>query len=189
MADSNDNSSYTRGPLAAALIAVFAVIIIFVAMFLFNPRKTAVLSVTKVDLFAPHTEFKDLQGAIHVLGEAAASEDDLYVVAHVKLTDKLRLPIFLSDWTATVTLADGRTLDATTVPATQLPRLEETFPALTPLVSQPLHYGDEVAPGATTEGSVVLLFPNTTQAAWQSKHSAVLTIELRDQNPQTAPLP
>jgi hypothetical protein len=189
MADSNDSSSYTRGPLAASLIAVFVVIAIFVAMFLLNPRKTADLSVTKVDLFAPHTVFQAQRGEIHIVGEAPASEDDLYVVAHVKLTDKLRLPIYLSDWTATVTLADGRTLDATTVPATQLPRLEETFPALTPLVSQPLHYGDEVAPGATTEGSVVLLFPNTTQAAWQSKHSAVLTIELRDQNPQTAPLP
>src|ERR1700739_2920534 len=106
-------SSSDRGPLTAVLIAFAILAIITAAVFFLNPRKIAELSVSKVDLFAPHTQFDASQGSMKVLGETAQSEDDLYVVAHVNITDKLRLPLFLFGWSATVTLADGSPQNAT----------------------------------------------------------------------------
>ena len=100
------------------------------------------------------------------------------------------LPIFLFGWTATVTLADGSTQDATVVPAQQLPRLGQIFPQMASLATeQPFHDGDEIAPGTTTSGSFILLFPNMTQDQWNKKRSAVLTVQLRNQAAQTVKLP
>jgi len=183
-------SSSDRGPLTAVVIAFVVLAIITAAVFLLNPHKIAEISVSKVDLFAPHTEFSQSQGSMKVLGETAQSEDDLYVVAHVNITDKLRLPLFLFGWTATATLEDGSTQEATVVPAQQLPRLAQIFPQLAGLSStQPFHDGDEIAPGNTASGSFILLFPNTTQDQWNKKRSATLTIELRNQEAQTVKLP
>lgn len=189
MADSNDSPSYTRGPLVATVIAVLVVIAAGIAIFLFNPRKIADLSVVKEDLFAPHTQFESAGGAMHVLNQPASAEDDLYVVARIRITDHLRIPFYMGDWTGQLKLADGHTLDATTVPGRELPRLEQIFPALTPLVSTPLNFDDQVAAGATHEGTVILLFPNITEDQWKSKQNATLTIDLRDQGPQTVALP
>jgi hypothetical protein len=76
------------------------------------------------------------------------------------------------------------------VPAQQLPRLGQIFPQLASLTTQqPFHDGDEIAPGTTSSGTFVLLFPNLTQDQWNKKRSAVLTIELRNQQPQTVKLP
>src|ERR1700744_1953638 len=183
-------TSSDRGPLTAVVIAFVVLAIVAAAVFLFNPHKIAEVSVSKVDLFSPHTQFQASQEAVHVLGETAQSEDDLYVVAHASITDKLRLPLFLFGWTATVTFTDGSTQDATVVPAQQLARLGQIFPQLASLSTQrPFHDGDEIAPGTTASGSFVLLFPNTTQDQWNKKRSAVLTVELRNQEAQTVKLP
>jgi hypothetical protein len=189
MADSNDNSSFTGGPLIAVVIAVVVLVAVAVAVFVFNPHKMAAFSIAKVDLFAPHTEFQSMPGATHVLGQAPAAEDDLYVVAHIRFTVDQRLPLFLTDWTGLVKLADGTTVDATTVPAQELPRLEQIFPGLTPLVTQPLRFGEEVAAGATREGTIILLFPNTTESAWRTRQTAIITIDLHDEPSQTATIP
>jgi hypothetical protein len=183
-------SSSDRGPLTAVIIAFVVLAIVTAAVFLLNPHKIAELSLAKVDLFAPHTQFAASQETTKVLGETAQSEDDLYVVAHVNITDKLRLPLFLFGWTATVTFADGSTQDATVVPAQQLPRLGQIFPQLASLATQqPFHDGDEIAPGTTASGSFILLFPNMTEDQWHKKRSAALTIELRNQEAQTLKLP
>ena len=39
------------------IIAGVVMIIIVVAVYMLNPRKTAVITVVKTDVFAPHTEF------------------------------------------------------------------------------------------------------------------------------------
>lgn len=185
------DSSSERGPLTAVVIAFVVLALIAAAVFLFNPHKVAEVSVSKVDLFSPHTQFAASpgSGSMKVLGETAQSEDDLYVVAHTSFNNKLRIPVFLFGWTATVTFADGTTQDATIVPAQQLARLGQMFPQLPPLISNPFHDGDEIAPNTTATGDFVLLFPNTTQDQWNKKRSAAMTIELRNQEAQTVKLP
>jgi hypothetical protein len=175
------------------LIAAVVMIIIGVAIYMLNPRKTAEITVQKTEIFAPHTEFKQMPSSSQIIGASAQSEDDVYVVVTVSITDKLRLPIFLDSVSATMTTDTGST-QATDVSALDLPRLEQIFPQMTPLVSPPaappLHFEDAVSPGATRVGTIVFLFPRTSAKAWAAKKSATLTVNLaHDASPINVPLP
>ncbi len=176
------------------LVAAVVMIVVGVAVFLLNPRKTAEISIQKIDLFAAHTEFTAMPSASHLIGARPTSEDDVYVVATLRITDKLRLPIFLATTSATMTTAEGSTVEATVISPPDLPRLEVAFPQLLPLVSPPaappIRFEDAVAPGATRVGTVLLLFPQTSEKAWKAKKSATLTVQLaHDAAPITIPLP
>jgi hypothetical protein len=157
-------------------------IVVGVAVYMLNPRKTAEITVQKTELFTPHTEFKQAPSSSQIIGAPAESEDDVYVVATLRITDKLRLPIFLTSTSATMTTDAGSTLEATVISPLDLPRLEETFPQILPLVSAPasppIRFEDAVSPGETRVGTVVLLFPQTSAKAWQEKKSATLTVGL-----------
>jgi hypothetical protein len=175
------------------VIAGIVMTAVCVAVYMLNPRKTAEITVQKTEVFAPHTEFKQTPSSSQIVGAAAASEDDVYVVATLRIQDKLRLPIFLTNTSATMTNEDGSTLDATVVPPLDLPRLEQTFPQIVPLVSAPapppLEFEDAIAAGTTRAGTVVLLFPQTTEKQWRAKKSATLTVHLaHDAAPINVPL-
>jgi hypothetical protein len=176
------------------VIAGIVMSAVCVAVYMLNPRKTAEITVQKTEVFAPHTEFKQTPSSSQIVGAAAASEDDVYVVATLRIQDKLRLPIFLTNTSATMTNEDGSTLEATVVPPLDLPRLEQTFPQIVPLVSAPapppLEFEDAIAAGTTRAGTVVLLFPQTTEKQWRAKKSATLTVHLaHDAAPINVPLP
>lgn len=176
----------------AISIALLVLAVTALAVFYLNPRRTADLTVTEVKIFAPHTPFKELQTeskSVHVLDQAPVSEDNLYVVATVRLTNKLRLPLFISGWNATLTLADGSIQEGTPVHTRDLERLSDLLPGLGSLVKTPLHDGDQVAPSAARQGSVVILFPGLDQAAWQNRKLARLALNLRNQEAQTVTLP
>jgi hypothetical protein len=175
------------------VIAGVVMIIICVAVYMLNPRKTAEITVQKTELFAPHTEFKQMPGSGQIIGAPAESEDNLYVVATVSITDKLRLPIFLDSVSATMTTDTGST-QATNVSPLDLPRLEQIFPQISPLLSPPtappLRFQDAVSPGATRVGTLVFLFPQKSAKAWAAKKSATLTVNLaNDAAPINVPLP
>lgn len=192
MADLQLAPARGRTSLVAIAIALLVLAAIAWAVFLLNPRRTAELTVTSVKTFAPHTTFKDLPTetkGMHVLDQTPESEDNLYVVATVRLADKLRLPLYLSGWNAELTDKDGSVIEATAVPARDLERLTDIFPALAPMLKAPLHDGDQVLPGAAREGTVVLLFPGVAQEAWTSRKLARLTLNLRNQAPQVVVLP
>ena len=185
-----------RGVLPALLIAVVVLAAAAVAIFYFNPHSTAELAVTHVDTFAPQTTFGAMEGAgastagTHVIeAPTTSTENDLYVVATLKLTDKLRLPLFVTGAVAHVTLADGAETEITALSAADVKRLEVIFPALGKQVTQPFEDGAEVDPKQTLNTQVVLPLPGQTAAAWAGKKAATLTITLRNQGPQTTQLP
>jgi hypothetical protein len=179
-----------RGPVLSVVLAFIIMVMVAVAVYMLIPHKITALTVSKVDLFAPHTEFQAAKGqSMTVVGEPGQSEDDLYVVAHLNITDKLHQQVIITGWSATVTFADGSTLDSTYIAKSELPRLEQIFPNIATLATDPLGDGDELDPGVPRSGSVVLLFPNTTADKWNKKGSAVLTITLRDHTSQTVKLP
>lgn len=172
-------------PLRGILIAVVILVAAGIAIFALNPTKTAVLTVPHVDTFAPHTEFKAMAGAAgtHVIGQPNASEDDLYVIATVRLEDKLRLPIFIAYASATMTDSSGAETPATVIGTQDIPNLETTFPAITPMLPHPLLNGAQISPGGAAEGQVLLLFPNGTKRTWETRKSATLTLNLLRQDP------
>ena len=195
MADLQLAPARDRSVAPALLIAIFVLAAVAGAVFWFNPHNVADLSVVHAVTFAPHTEVHALDsgrhGGMRVLGGATSvGEDDLYVVATVSVTDRLRIPIFLTDITAHVTFADGSEADAPMIPGNEIPRLEGIFPAITPLINNPIAaLDDEVDPGQTRTGSVVLPLPGKSAQDWKTKRSATLSVQLRNQNELTTPLP
>jgi hypothetical protein len=176
------------------VVAGVVMIVVGAAVYLLNPRKTAEITVQKTQLFAPHTEFKETPGSGHIIGAPAVSEDDVYDVVTLSIADKLRLPIFLASTSATMTTATGSTVEATVISPLDLPRLEQTFPQILPLVSlpapPPLQFQDAIAAGATRVGMIVLLFPHTSENDWHAKKSATLTVYLgHDAAPISIALP
>ena len=183
-----------RSVVPALLFALLVLSAIAAAVFWFSPHRVADLHVMDVQTFAPHTETKSLgasmQGGMRVLdGASTTGEDNLYLVATVNFTDRLRIPIYLTGVVAQVTFADGTQAEARMISAPDLQRLGGIFPALAPLAGNPILDGDEIDPGTTRVGTVVLPFPGRTTAAWKAKRNATITIDLRNQGPQSAPLP
>lgn len=176
------------------VIAGVVMVVIGVAVFLLNPRKTAEITVQQTQIFAPHTQFEETKSNSHIIGTAPETEDDVYLVATLKIEDKLRLPIFLTNTSAAMITKDGTKIEATVISPTDLPRLEETFPQVLPLVSPPaapsLQFQDAIAPGASRIGTVVLLFPQVSEKDWKARQSATLTLHLaHDAAPISVALP
>jgi hypothetical protein len=175
--------------LPAIVISLLVLIVVGAAVFYLNPRGTAKISVDKVSIFAPHTVFKGTPGTIHVLGTSAGAEDDLYVVIDMTITDELRLPLFINNATMTITQADGSEIEATSVSSTYYPRLQKTFPKLSPMLTAPFVQGDEIAPDVTKKGTFLVLFPGSTETIWKNRKSAKLALNLLHQAPQVIQLP
>lgn len=175
-----------------ALPLVVALLVLGLAgylLFRLTPRTTADVKVTHLDLVPTHVVFKS---ETNVVG-SDQSIDTLYIIATIKVTDKLRLPLFFKDFTATLTPADGTPGTATSaVERGDLLNLYTSFPAVRKVAAAeaapPLLRESRVDPGQTVEGFVVLHFPVTPEI-WQSRHDAVLTIDLYHQGSLSVPLP
>ena len=185
-----------KNVIPAVLIALLVLAAVAFAVFYFNPHKVADLSVADVQTFAPHTETRTLEtgrsaGGMRVLGNGTqtVAEDDLYVVATVSLTDRLRIPIYLEGGTADVTFADGTEIQTRMLSVPDVGRIRKIFPALAPLTQNPLGDDEELEPGKTHIAQMVLPIPGRDAAAWKNKSSATLTLQLRNQGAQTVRLP
>lgn len=181
-----------NGP--AVVIAFLILAAVAGAIFYFNPHRVSDFKVISVDTYAPRTTFGPLDtptpNGMHVLGAPTTStEDDLYVIARVQLIDKLRLPLFITGATAHVTLADGSELESNLLSGSDLKRLGVIFPEIHSRATAPISDGDEVLPGQTRTGTLVLPFPGQTADVWHSKKSATLTLTLRNQEAQKTAIP
>ena len=66
-----------------------------------RPWRVADFKVVSVDPYAPQTTFGKLDAStgngMHVLDAPSTStEDDLYIIAKVSITDRLRMPIYIN---------------------------------------------------------------------------------------------
>jgi hypothetical protein len=166
------------------VVAGLVMAAIVAAVVLLNPVRTPKITIVKTDVFAPHTVFQQQTGGIRVLGDGPAAEDDLYIVATVRIVNRLPQPIALNGCTAALINPDGTQLNATAIAPRDLVRIEQIFPALAPMAQHPLDEETPLAAGATREGNIVLQFPGLSATAWNGRKSASLTINLINQAPQ-----
>jgi hypothetical protein len=181
----------SRSPLPSILIAAGVLVAVAAAVFYLNPRKTADISVTRVQLYSAHTATTAMKSDIgrHIMGAASQPQDDLYVLLTVKVTDKLRLPLFIKDETAVLTASDHTVTEVSALQKQELANAYLTFPALKAMASTPLARDTQIAPGQTVEGMVVLHFPYAVEENWRKRESATLTLDLFHQSPQTITIP
>jgi hypothetical protein len=177
-------------PVALALAVLAAAVFLILR---YTPHTTADLSITGTAVYPVHTVFKS--DSI-VVGRDQA-QDDLYIFVNLRIVNRLRLPLFLKDFTATLTPAPdtpGGSLPLTSsaLEKQDIPTLYATFPAIGKLAAQqnatPLLRETRIDPGQTAQGFVLLHF-STTKLAWDKRQSASLTVDLYHQAPITIDIP
>ena len=158
-----------------------------------TPHTIADISVSQPAIYAAHTVFKSNS----IIVGQDPSQDDLYLIVNVRIQDRLRLPLFIKDFTATLTPSnpDGTPAEPITSSAVQkldIPNLYTSFPALKALAAQqtaqPLYREIQIDPGNFTEGTVLLHFP-VTQTTWNQRKTATLTIDFYHQGQLSVPIP
>jgi hypothetical protein len=169
-----------RSNLLAPVLLAFLILGITLALAIrYTPHRTADLTITRTIVYPAHTVFK---GNSIVVGHDSA-QDDLYVLTTLRIDDRLRLPLFLKDFTATLTPADGEEVTTSAVEKQDLENVYTSFPALRPLATEPLLRETMISPGQSAEGMILLHFP-VTQDVWDRRRSAILNVDLYHQGEQ-----
>ena len=168
-----------RNLLAPVLLAFLILGIVLALLLRFTPHKTADLTVTRTSIYPTHTVFKS--DSILVANQHA--EDALYVLTTLRIDDRLHLPLFLKDFTATLTTAEGEEITTSAVEKPDLENVYTSFPGLKPLASEPLLRDTMISPGQSAEGMILIHFP-VTREVWDHRRSAVLNIDLYHQGEQ-----
>jgi hypothetical protein len=174
-----------RNLIAPVLIAFMLLGIVIALVIRHAPPQMADLSITHTSIYPTHTVFKSDS---LVVGSDKA-EDNLYVLVTLRVDDPLHLPLFLKDFTATLTTSDDQAITTSAAEEKDLPNIYTSFPALKPLAAAPLRRETLIAPGTSAEGMVLLNFP-ITQNVWNHRKSAILNVEFYHQGsfPITIPL-
>lgn len=162
-----------RNLIAPVLIAFLLLGVVIALVIRHTPAQAVDLTITHTAVYPTHTVFKSDS---LVVGSDKA-EDNLYVLANLRVDDPLHLPLFLKDFTATVTTSDDQKITTSAAAAKDLPNIYTSFPGLKPLASAPLRRETLIAPGTAVEGMVLLQFPITLDV-WNHRKSAILNVDL-----------
>jgi hypothetical protein len=168
-----------RNLLVPVLLAFLILGIVLALVLRFTPHKTADLTITRTVVVPTHTVFKS--ETIVVANQH--SEDVLYVLTTLHIDDRLHLPLFLKDFNATLTTADGEQITTSAVEQQDLQNVYTSFPDLKPLATEPLLRETMINPGQSAEGMILLHFP-VSKDVWDRRRSAVLTVDLYHQGEQ-----
>jgi len=151
----------------------------------FTPHHEAEVTVTHVATLPIHTSYAT---GSKVVGHTVETDDDLYVLATVRITDQMSLPMFLKDITGTWTTADGTDVTTSAIEKDDLASVYQTLPSLRAISGPPLLREIRIEPHGTAEGMVMLHY-NATEADWKQRKGASVTLEFYHQRPITVPLP
>lgn len=169
-----------RNLLAPVLIAFLILGIVIALLIRATPHRTADLTITRTAIFPTHTVFKSNT----TLVGHDQSQDELYVLTNLRIDDRLRLPLFLKDFTATLTTADGQEVTTSAIEKDDLAAVYTAFPELKQLTSEPLLRETMIAPGQSAEGMVLLHFP-VAKDVWDHRRTATLNLDLYHQGQQS----
>jgi hypothetical protein len=173
-----------RNLLVPVLLAFLILGIVLALVLRFVPNHTADLAITHTSVYAAHTVFRS--ESIVVANQRA--EDNLYVLTTLRIDDRLHLPLFLKDFTATLTTADGEEITSSAIEQQDLDAVYTSFPEVKALATTPLLRETMIPPGQSAEGMILLRFP-VTQEVWDRRRSAVLNIDLYHQGEQSILIP
>jgi hypothetical protein len=176
------------GLLAKILIAVVVVVLAVGAAFYFSTKPAvATGEVTHVNIYPIH---RVSNAALNAEPRAAKVEntfDQVVVLAQVRLQNRSKIPIYLSDISAVLVLPNEEDRSFAANP-TNYNRLFLAYPELAALRQQPLLRDAAIPPGETVEGQLLFNYP-ITQDQWNARKSLDLTISFIHQPDLTLTAP
>jgi hypothetical protein len=179
--------SERRSSFLVPLLIAFVVVGAIFAYVYLRPHRVADIAIVHTNILPTHTVFKALS---KVVGHQDEVQDDLYVLTTLHIDNRSRMPLTIDDITAVLTPPDDSVepTTASAIPRTDLDGIYVTFPALKPLSGPPLSRETTIQPGDHAEGMVMLHFP-VTEADWNNRKSASVTIAFYHQDPLTLTIP
>ena len=167
-------------PILLALAALAAAIAIAIHFF---PATTVNIALLHNDLLPTQTHFKSQ--TIVVGGQ---TEDTLFIISTIKVDNQLRVPIFLDNFTLTFANPDDAQLTAKAFTKDDLANAELSFPALKPLVINPLLRDTAIDPGKSVQGAIVFSLP-IPKTMWDARKVATIMVDLYHQHPVYQDIP
>jgi hypothetical protein len=146
---------------------------------------------TRVLTLPLHTVYGTPKGGAAAM-EAPETEDSIYIVPLLRVTNTSDVPLFIKDVTSSVTLQDGRDNPGRRIGARDRERLQQMVAGIGPLLKQanlpPLDPEQTIAPHATAEGYAIFLYtmPSTE---WDKRQTAAVRLDFYHQDAVTIPLP
>jgi hypothetical protein len=108
------------------------------------------------------------------------TEHVFFVASTIRVDNQLRQPIFLDNFHLTFTNPDDAELVVDAAAQSDLPQVELNFPALKPLLANPLLRNATIDSGKAAQGT--LLFSLTiSESMWKARKSAVIKVDLYHQ--------
>ena len=173
-----------RNLLVPVLLAFLVLGIILALVVRLNPYRTPNFTIVRTFVVPTRTIFKS--DTIIVSNQHA--EDHLYVLTTLGIDDRLHLPLYLKDFTATLTTADGTEVTTSAIEKQDLANVFTSFPDLKPFASEPLVRETWIDPGKSAQGMILLQFP-IAKDVWDHRRSAVLNVDFYHQGTQQVVIP
>ena len=179
--DAARGEEFTKGTSNALLASVVAAVIVVLAIFLYiklgEKPPVATGEVTRVLAHEMHRETSAFDAA-----GAAMSQDkfeQVLVFAHVKIHNQSKLPLFLHQAMANVTLDDGIHTSYAATP-TDYERAFKAYSELAPFHGTPLPSEPTIQPGQDLEGDLLAAFRMSKQQ-WDARKGLDFTFGFRYQ--------
>jgi hypothetical protein len=154
----------------------------------YTPHSTANVTIKNIAVYPSHIVFKSES---LVVGRDTV-EDTLYLLVNLHIENRRHMPLFIKDFTATLTPADDEPITTSAVEKPDIPNLYTSFPQLKSLADQqaaPLLLREtQIDINKSADGTILIHFP-VSQSTWDQRKSATITIDLYHQYPITIPIP
>ncbi len=178
-----------RRNLTVPIVSALVTLGIAIAVLLYiTPHSTAKVTIKNVAAYPSHVVFKSES----LMVGRDTVEDTLYLLVNVNIENRRHMPLFIKDFTATLIPADDEPITTGAIEKPDIPNLYTSFPQLKSLADQqaaPLLLREtQIDIGKSVNGLLLLHFP-VSQATWDQRKSATLTIDLYHQESVTIPLP
>ena len=101
--------------------------------------------------------------------------DEVIVLADVKITSTTKLPLFLHEVSADVTLGNGDVIECLAASGDDYKKVFIAYPELAAQRKEPLPRGITMTPGQVVEGQAIFHYPITKQA-WDGRRAFDITV-------------
>lgn len=116
-----------------------------------------------------HRELSSGDGLGGVRGAKDVYDEEI-VVANVKIKSTTKLPLFLNDMSADVTLADGTVLRSFAASAEDYRKVFIVYPKLEPVKTHQVQRNITMTPGEVVEGQMIFNYP-ISQQQWDGRQN------------------
>ncbi|MGD0368682.1 MAG: hypothetical protein ABSA94_14585 [Acidobacteriaceae bacterium] len=164
----SDTSEAGNHPWFTGLAATFIVVCCIGAyVWIFNTGPVHAGQVVSVQVYPIHRELSTGSGLGGVNGGANVY-DEVIVIADVKIKSTTKLPLFLHDMWADVTMPNGDVQQSLAASGEDYRKVFVAYPALAAQQKTPMPRDITLTPGQEVEGQMIFHFP-ITESDWNAR--------------------